>query len=293
MTQTMFSTKNFRIFIKKRHDVDTEIIHGIDFSVVDKHILGIVGESGSGKTMTMRGLLGLLPEHGQLSADQWLIKDQKTEPGSCGNLKMAMIFQDPLTGLDPLRTIGYHLFEIIKRYHPQMSKKGLQKLSIKELEIVGIHQAKLRINQYPHELSGGMRQRVLIAMALLVNPDLLIADEPTTALDVTVQAQILSLLKQLQVNKSLTIIFISHDLNVVSSLADDIVVMHHGLIVESGTRDDIFNNPYHPYTKNLLAASNLVEKGQTLPVFKNVVEDPNSELHWISKTHRILGGIND
>jgi ABC-type dipeptide/oligopeptide/nickel transport system ATPase component len=203
-------------------------------------IVGVVGESGSGKTMLMRAILGLLP------------------PGAQGTTAppphppAAMVFQDPMTSLDPVRRIGYHLVEVVRRHASAHGHARDQ--AIAALARVGIDDPVRRFRQYPHELSGGMRQRVMIAMALLAEPELLLADEPTTALDVTIQAQILDLIADLRATEGLTVVLVTHDLGVIAGLADRVMVMSAGRVVEEGPVDDIFYAPRHPYTRALLAA---------------------------------------
>jgi oligopeptide transport system ATP-binding protein len=198
-----------------------------------------------------------------------------------------MIFQDPMTSLNPLRTIGYHLIEVIRRSQ-KVSKKAAQEIAVKELEKVGIPFPAQRMKQYPHELSGGMRQRVMIAMALLAQPKLLIADEPTTALDVTIQAQILALIKNLQRENQLSVVLVTHDFGVVAGMCDFIKVMYQGRVVEEGTTEEIFYQPEHPYTKQLLQAAHLGDKHAELKVFDyhETLADELQETQ-LSKTHRV------
>ena len=202
-------------------------------------------------------------------------------------LPIAMIFQDPMTSLNPLRTIGYHLIEVIRRSQ-NVSKKAAQEIAVKELEKVGIPFPAQRMKQYPHELSGGMRQRVMIAMALLAQPKLLIADEPTTALDVTIQAQILALIKNLQRENQLSVVLVTHDFGVVAGMCDFIKVMYQGRVVEEGTTEEIFYQPAHPYTKQLLQAAHLGDKHAELKVFDyhETLADELQETQ-LSKTHRV------
>ena len=187
--------KNLTVNYKPNKEVDKELIHGIDINFRKGHITGVVGESGSGKSILMRSIMSILPNNIFDKNDKFFFDGKEVKSGE--KLPISMIFQNPMTSLDPVRTIGFHLIEVIERFQNK-SKEDAKKLAIEQLEKVGILNAPLRMEQYPHELSGGMRQRILIAMALLANPKLLVADEPTTALDVTVQAQILSLIKKLQ-----------------------------------------------------------------------------------------------
>lgn len=234
-----------------------DAIRGVNLTVRENEILGIVGESGSGKSVTMKSVMGLLPRSAKVTADVLNYKDddltRKTEKQlqSYRGREMAMIFQDPMTALNPLRTIGYHLTEVICRYR-KVSKKEAEKIAVEMLRQVGIPSPETRMKQYPHEFSGGMRQRVIISMALCCEPSLLIADEPTTALDVTIQAQILDLLKKLKQDRGMSVVLISHDMGVMANMCDRIAVMYGGVLVEEGTVDEIFYQPRHPYTKDLL-----------------------------------------
>ena len=234
-----------------------EAIRGIDLHVEEGEILGIVGESGSGKSVTMKSVMGLLPSYAKIESEGIIYKDvnlaelSEKELQEYRGKEMAMIFQDPMTAMNPLRKVGYHLVQVIQRYK-KCSKAEAEKIGIEMLKQVGIPTPEARMKQYPHEFSGGMRQRALIAMALSCEPSLLIADEPTTALDVTIQAQILELLKKLHDERNMSIVIISHDMGVMANMCDRIAVMYGGIIVEEGTVDEIFYSPKHPYTKALL-----------------------------------------
>jgi oligopeptide/dipeptide ABC transporter ATP-binding protein len=242
-------------FYKKNSKV--EAVRGVSFEVNSGDILGIVGESGSGKSVLMKSVMNLLPENGKIDSGEVIFDGRdilKLDAKELKNIKgkeMAMIFQDPMTALNPLKKIGDHIVEVIVR-HKGINKKEARKLAIDVLHDVGIPMPEKRIDQYPHEFSGGMRQRVLIAMALACSPKLLIADEPTTALDVTIQAQILQLLKDLKESNNMSVILITHDLGVVASLCNRVEVMYGGLIMEEGLIEEIFYEPKHPYTKALL-----------------------------------------
>jgi len=250
--------KNMTVsFNTNKHEL--RVVRNIDLDVHEGEVLAIVGESGSGKSVSMKSIMNILPSNAKVDAFQMSLcgKDllrlkDKERRKMLGN-DVTMIFQDPMTALDPLQTIGSHLIESIRR-HQSISKKEASLLAIKMLDQVGIPSSETRMKQYPHELSGGMRQRVLIAMALCSSPKLLIADEPTTALDVTIQAQILRLLKELHDKSNMSIILITHDLGVVASIADRIAVMYGGRIMEVGTREEILYKSSHPYTKALLAS---------------------------------------
>lgn len=236
---------------------ETPAIQGISYHLDEGEVLGIVGESGSGKSVSSHCILKLLPENGRIKGGQILFEGKDLLPMNPKEIshirgnKISMIFQDPMTSLDPLFTVGHQIEEALKK-HTTMSKQQRRARILELLDMVGINQPEKRMNQYPHEFSGGMRQRAMIAMALSLNPKLLIADEPTTALDVTIQAQIIELLKKLKDELNMAIIFITHDLGVVSDICDRIVVMYAGEIVESGGKRQIFYHSRHPYTEGLL-----------------------------------------
>ena len=256
MNKRILEVKKMRTSFKTSKGT-VEAIRGIDFHVNEGEILGIVGESGSGKSVTMKSVMGLLPSYAKIEAEGISYKDTDLSKLSERELQkyrgkeMAMIFQDPMTAMNPLRKVGYHLTQVIQRYK-KCSKIEAEKIGIEMLAQVGIPTPEVRMKQYPHEFSGGMRQRALIAMALSCEPSLLIADEPTTALDVTIQAQILELLKKLHDERNMSIVIISHDMGVMANMCDRIVVMYGGIIVEEGTVDEIFYKAKHPYTKALL-----------------------------------------
>ncbi|MCM3160608.1 ABC transporter ATP-binding protein [Metabacillus litoralis] len=244
-------------FKKDRKYVST--INGVSFNVMPGETVGIVGESGCGKSVTSLSVMGLLPkEYSQLGENSSIEFNGKRINGLSdldyqrirGN-EIAMIFQDPMSSLNPVLTIGYQMVEMI-RNHTDLNKKQANAKAAEMLEKVGIPRANQILNEYPHQLSGGMRQRVMIAMALSCNPKLLIADEPTTALDVTIQAQILDLMRTLQKEFNTAIMLITHDLGVVAEVCDRVIVMYAGRVVEEATVAEIFNNPKHPYTKGLL-----------------------------------------
>jgi dipeptide transport system ATP-binding protein len=236
---------------------DLKAIDQISFSIREGEVLGIVGESGCGKSITSLAVMGLLPKNANQCAGKFEFAGRMlsaNKPRSWRKLRgkeIAMIFQDPMTSLDPCFTIGYQLMETLK-IHEGGSYKARWRKAHELLERVGIPDVASQLNSYPHELSGGMCQRVMIAMAIACKPKLLIADEPTTALDVTIQAQILSLLKSLQTETRMAMILITHDMAVVSAMADRIAVMYAGQIVETGPAADIIHKPHHPYTQALL-----------------------------------------
>ena len=256
MDNNILNVKNLQtVFHTPKGDV--KAIRGIDINVSQGEILGIVGESGSGKSVCMKSVMRILPSTAEITADEINYKGEnillKTEDElrKYRGKEMAMIFQDPMTSLNPLKRIGKHLTEVVMR-HRNCSKEEAYNIALDMLKKVGITNPEMRMKRYPHEFSGGMRQRVLIAMALCCEPSLLIADEPTTALDVTIQAQILELLKEINEERNMSIILISHDMGVMASTCTKVAVMYGGIIVEEGTTEEIFNSPKHPYTKSLL-----------------------------------------
>jgi peptide/nickel transport system ATP-binding protein len=241
-------------------DGTVRAVDGVSFAVERGRTLGIVGESGSGKSVTSLAILGLHNPNRSRISGQILVGGRDVVPMNEEEIRrlrgqdMAMIFQDPLSALHPYYKVGRQIAEAYRVHHPSASKKVAQKRAIEMLDRVGIPQPQRRAEQYPHEFSGGMRQRAMIAMALVNDPDLLIADEPTTALDVTVQAQILDLLEDLQKEFNSAIIMITHDLGVVSQVADEVLVMYGGRAVEFGSVEQVMRRPQHPYTWGLLAS---------------------------------------
>ena len=253
-------------------------VRGVSLEVCPGEILGIVGESGSGKSVTMKAVLGILPENASIKAESLklsgteMTKLSEEEYRKLRGTQMTMIFQDPMTALDPVMTVGKHMEEVLKRNGGLKSKEEIRKKSIEMLDKVGIPDPQSRLKQYPHEFSGGMRQRVLIAMALACNPKMLIADEPTTALDVTIQAQILDLLQELEEQYHTSIVLITHDMGVVATVCQRVAIMYGGLIMETGTSDEIFYDPKHPYTKALLRAipSTELKEGERLQAIEGL-----------------------
>lgn len=239
-------------------------IRGVSFELFKGETLAIVGESGSGKSVTSRSIMRLLSSNATIDKGTILFKGQdivkKTEKQmqSIRGKEIAMIFQDPMTSLDPTMPIGKQVAESLIKHNKVSKAEGL-KQALELLKLVGIPNAEKRLNNYPHQFSGGQRQRIVIAIALICYPEILIADEPTTALDVTIQAQILELLKDLQKKISTSIIFITHDLGVVANVADRVAVMYGGRLVEVGTSEEIFYNPQHPYTWGLLGSMPTME----------------------------------
>ncbi|MFM1549652.1 MAG: ABC transporter ATP-binding protein [Lentisphaeria bacterium] len=237
------------------HRGTVHAVNGLSLSVAPGETLGIVGESGSGKSVTCYSALGLLPPTATTTGHAWfngidLLNcspvDRRRQLGN----RIAMIFQDPMTSLNPYLRVGDQLIEPL-RLHRNISKPDAEARAVEALRETGIHDAERRLRQYPHEFSGGMQQRVMIAMALITEPDLLIADEPTTALDVTVQAQILALIRNLQATRDMGVIFITHDLGIVAGMCDRVVVMYAGRIMETGPTTALFETPKHPYTVGL------------------------------------------
>jgi ABC-type dipeptide/oligopeptide/nickel transport system ATPase component len=236
-----------------------EVVHGVAFRVEREKTLCIVGESGSGKSVTCHAVLGLLAKNGRRTGGAILFegRDLATLPPAeldrTRGGRIGMVFQDPLGSLNPVRTVGAHLMETLG-LHTDLSRGARRRRAAELMALVGIPDPERRLAAYPHQLSGGMAQRVMIALALACEPALLIADEPTTALDVTIQAQILELLRRLQSEMSMSILFVTHDLGVVSEMADDVLVMRDGAVVEYGAADDIFTRPAKDYTRSLIGS---------------------------------------
>ncbi|MEH6936557.1 ABC transporter ATP-binding protein [Bacillus sp. JJ664] len=264
-TETIVSVENLKTYFYTEDGV-VPAIDGVSFEIRKGETLAIVGESGSGKSVTSLSIMGLIPSPpGRIEAgdihfhnESLLDKTEKEMRQIRGN-QISMIFQEPMTSLNPVYKIGDQIMESII-LHQKLSKNEAKKEVIRLLNLVGIPEAERRLNQYPHELSGGMRQRVMIAIALACNPEVLIADEPTTALDVTIQNQILALMKKLKKETNMSIMLITHDLGVVAEMADRVVVMYSGQVVEQGDIFTIFENPKHPYTEGLLRSMPSVEK---------------------------------
>ena len=236
---------------------EVKAVDGVSFTLDHGRVLGIVGESGSGKSVTAYSIMQILAPTGKivggsvkLDGQELVGADEKVMRSVRGN-RVSIIFQDPMTSLNPTYTVGHQLMEAIL-LHTKRNRREAKARALEMLRLVNVNEPEKRLKQYPYELSGGMRQRVMIAMALACEPDILIADEPTTALDVTIQAQILELMQDLQKRLGMAIIMITHDLGVVAQMCDEIVVMYAGSICEQGTADEIFYNPHHEYTKGLI-----------------------------------------
>ncbi|WP_322903487.1 ABC transporter ATP-binding protein [Paenibacillus campi] len=258
MTEHLLCVDNLNVSFATR-DGENQAVRGISFYVDKGETLGIVGESGSGKSVTARSIMSLIAPPGKITAGSirfrgqdclaWSEKEWRKLRGN----RISMIFQDPMTSLNPLKRIGQQLTEVLRR-HRGLDRQQAKQEAERLLQEVGITDAKARLRQYPHEFSGGMRQRVMIAMALSCQPDLLIADEPTTALDATIQVQILDLFKRLKQHSDTAITLITHDLGVVAQVCTRVIVMYGGLIMEEGSVEHIFYRPQHPYTKGLLGS---------------------------------------
>ncbi len=268
MSETILSIENLRIHFETFAG-EVQAIRGVNLKLEKGETLALVGESGSGKSVTAKSVMKLLSNNAVVKEGAIIFKGEnileksERDMQSIRGKKIAMIFQDPMTSLDPTMKIGKQITEVIIK-HEKASKEEADKRAEELLELVGIPNAKERMKQYPHQFSGGQRQRIVIAIALACNPDVLIADEPTTALDVTIQAQILELLKELQQQFQMAIIFITHDLGVVANVADRVAVMYAGKVVEVGTADEVFYNPQHPYTWGLLRSMPTLHTGDTL-----------------------------
>jgi oligopeptide/dipeptide ABC transporter ATP-binding protein len=261
-------------------------VNGVTFNITAGKTVCLVGESGSGKSITARALLQIVPKPGKIVSGELLLRHNNkltniaalnptgTEIRKIRGSEIAMIFQEPMTSLSPLYTVGNQIMEAVL-LHTRLTKKEARDHAIELLKRVGIPKPEQRIDEYPFRLSGGMRQRVMIAMALSCNPKVLIADEPTTALDVTTQSQILDLMRELQEERGMAILFITHDLGVVAEMADDVAVMYLGNTAEFGTVDEIFNDPKHPYTKALLESVPKIgaERGDLVSI-KGMVPSP-------------------
>ncbi len=257
MSNNIISVKDLKTYFSLSTGI-VKAVDGVSFDLKKGQTMGIVGESGSGKSVTASSIIRLLPKHaGEIKGGKILFEGKdivtmsQKELLSIRGKEISMIFQDPMTSLDPVYKIGYQIKEVI-RTHQNIGEKEIEKKAIEALRMVGIPEPESRMDAYPHEFSGGMRQRVMIAMAIVCNPKLIIADEPTTALDVTVQAQVLNLLKDLQKKIDTSILLITHNLGVVWEICDTVMVMYAGKTVEYTTTKNLYSNSYHPYTWGLL-----------------------------------------
>ena len=277
----LLSVRNLKVYFHGRDDT-ARAVDGVSYDVGKGETVCLVGESGCGKTVSALAILGLVPDPpGEIVSGDILFKGRnilrlkEVELQHIRGNQIAMVFQEPLTSLNPVFTIGNQIEEAIQ-VHEDLESKELRDRCIRLLKDVGIASPEQRLKDYPHQLSGGQRQRVMIAMALACNPDLIIADEPTTALDVTVQAQILNLLRTIQQKAGMSILYITHDLGVVANIADQVYVMYSGLIAEKGNTEQIFSQPRHPYTRGLLASlPGRTSRGKRLHSIPGSVPNPS------------------
>ena len=277
----LLEVKNLETEFKVKRGL-VKAVNGVSFDIEKGEILAVVGESGSGKSVTSLSVMGLIEKPGRISKGEIifdgkdLTKLSKKEMQAIRGDKISMIFQEPMTSLNPVYRIKDQIMESILT-HTKMTKKEAEEHAVEMLRLVGIPDPERRAEDYPHQMSGGMRQRVMIAMALACNPELLIADEPTTALDVTIQAQILDLINSLREKLNMSVLLITHDLGVVAETADKVVVMYCGRVVEKGTVEDIFTDPRHPYTRGLLDSIPRMDKDvKPLYMIKGIVPDPTN-----------------
>ncbi|MGX8700737.1 ABC transporter ATP-binding protein [Caproiciproducens sp.] len=255
----LLEVENLNVHIHTQHGV-VQAVRGVSFSLEKGETLAIVGESGSGKSITVKGIMGLLPTNGKIAEGSVHLEGRdlaalnEQEMQKIRGCDISMIFQDPMTSLNPTMTVGKQIMEVLHEHRSDLTKEQLKEKAVEQIRLVGLSNPETRFSQYPHQLSGGMRQRVVIAIALACSPKVLIADEPTTALDVTIQAQILDLMKDLQGKIDTSIILITHNLGVVANIANRVAVMYGGKLVETGSVRDLFYRTAHPYTKGLLAS---------------------------------------
>lgn len=277
----LLEVKDLTVEFKVKHGI-VRAVNGLSFHVNEGEILAVVGESGSGKSVTSLSIMGLLPDNGRVTKGQILyrgedlLKKSENEMRAIKGDKISMVFQEPMTSLNPVYRIKDQIMESIMTHNKAVSKKEAFDRTVDMLRTVGIPSPEERANDYPHQMSGGMRQRVMIAMALACSPDLLIADEPTTALDVTIQAQILELLYNMRKKFNMSVMLITHDLGVVAEAADRVVVMYCGQIVESAEVKSLFAKPLHPYTLGLLKSIPRLDDESTDPLYmiKGMVPNP-------------------
>ena len=279
--EPVLSIRDLRVSFKTPAGT-VQAVRGVNLDVAPGEVVGVVGESGSGKSVSFLSIMGLLPSSATVTGSATVVGTQMVgvsaqQVRSQRGKKIAMIFQDPLSALNPVHRIGAQIVEMIKA-HQDVSKADAHARAVELLDIVGLPQPDVRANQYPHEFSGGMRQRVMIAMAIANDPDVLIADEPTTALDVTVQAQILEVIENVRRRLNTAVVFITHDLGVVARVADRVEVMYAGNTVERGLVNDMFATPHHPYTQGLLASLPSHNKERLKPILgspPNMISPPS------------------
>lgn len=275
----LLEVNQLRVHIETQHGT-VKAVRGVSFHLDEQETLAIVGESGSGKSISVKSIMGLLPKNGKIVEGSILLegkdlaKYSERQMQSVRGSDISMIFQDPMTSLNPTMTIGKQIVEVLKEHRKDMKKAQMKDRALELISLVGISNPEARFDQYPHQLSGGMRQRVVIAVALACDPKILIADEPTTALDVTIQAQILDLMRDLQKKIKTSIIIITHNLGVVANIADRVAVMYGGQLVETAGVRDLFYETAHPYTKGLLASiPKASEKGNELTAIPGTPPD--------------------
>ena len=275
----LLEVNQLRVQIETQHGT-VQAVRGVSFHLDEQETLAIVGESGSGKSISVKSIMGLLPKNGKIVEGSILLegkdlaKYSERQMQSVRGSDISMIFQDPMTSLNPTMIIGKQIVEVLKEHRRDMTKAQMKERALELISLVGISNPEARFDQYPHQLSGGMRQRVVIAVALACDPRILIADEPTTALDVTIQAQILDLMRDLQKKIKTSIIIITHNLGVVANIADRVAVMYGGQLVETADVRDLFYETAHPYTKGLLASiPKASEKGSELTAIPGTPPD--------------------
>ncbi len=285
MSKKLMSINNLTIQFENEGK-KTIAVNDVSFDIEKSEIVGLVGESGCGKTVTSLGLIGLLPNSADIKSGEIFYENKdilnitESKKRKLRGKDISMIFQEPMTSLNPLWKCGKQIGETIKLHH-KIEKEELKKRVLKIIGNVGLPNPETIYNKYPHELSGGQRQRVMIGIAIANHPDLIIADEPTTALDVTIQAQILELLKDINKKEKSSILFISHDLGVIYEIADRVIVMYAGFIVEIATRGDLYSNPKHPYTLKLLQSIPVPEKkGKKLEAIPGIVPRIEKEISY-------------
>ncbi|WP_034886041.1 ABC transporter ATP-binding protein [Ensifer aridi] len=278
--EPLLSVRDLSVSLTTRRGGSIPILDRVSFDVAPGEVLGIVGESGCGKSLTALSVIRLLPKAAVVTGGQMLFQGQDLLHRSDPDMRkirgndIAMIFQEPMTSLNPVFTAGEQIIEAII-YHERTTRAAARKRAIEVLDVVGIPSPERRVDDYPHQMSGGMRQRVMIAMALATNPKLLIADEPTTALDVTVQAQILELLRNLQADMGMSVIVITHDLGVIADFADRVMVMYSGRVVEESITRDLFDRSLHPYTEGLMRSiPHIDEDVERLYTIEGMVPSP-------------------